>query len=404
MKMYRMSLNISSLPESVKEILKKLETESNLAVKGGLARLVLLHSLKKAGKVIEEERMAAENKVKDLDIIIFHSQRLAESRNYLLKREKELREILSEVLTEKHIDFNGRDIEPVRGSLKKSDKTRTLTKVLRTRDLTINEVVLISEKGRWVLYYSPRCWRDLISSVGMLTSGGWKTVRYETGRMRMLPTNYGFFRLLRFWVEGKVKKIWLPSWMRRAHLQEMARLQRKGALPEGANLGRYALVVWNQYKDAEMKIKNRWMIALNSLGFTDLLSFDVFVKEQQLLDAFKYQQDFTFEDDIPLSEIIEKLLTERKKKQEDREKRKAEMATCSHNFKTINCNDCPQHCEYCKFRMCPICNYVEKKEFPCNLMFQAGDWRRDINSLICFPYRARTRKKAEKNKFSYISS
>ncbi|HDJ30415.1 MAG TPA: hypothetical protein ENF31_00395 [bacterium] len=394
MKIYRAEIDLKVLPNTGREILEKLKTERNLAVKGGLSRLALLHNMERVGKAVDRERMGIEDRIKDIDVVVFHSQSLSKSREYLLEKEKELKGALSDIVLDNGIRFDGRDIEPVRGSLKTEYRAKTLTKVLRTRDLTFNEVVLIPEDSRWIAYYSPRCWRDLIEGVGMLTSGGWKTVRYDSGRM--LPTNYGFFRLLRFWVEGKVKKIWLPSWMVKIHLKEMNRLQKEGVLPEGANLGRYSRIIANQYKSAEPELKRRWMIVLNYLGFTDLLSFDTFMKEQELLDILKHQEEFSFEDDIPLSEIIEKTLIERKKKQKDREMRKARMMNCRHKFVDIECDGCGQHC---KIRKCSLCNYVEKqKEFKCNLIFQTGDWRRDINSLIAFPYRKRTRQKTRRTK------
>ena len=77
--------------------------------------------------------------------------------------------------------------------------------------------------------------------------------------------------------------------MIKVHLEEMNRLQKKGLLPEGANLGRYGRIIAEEYRDAEPQLRQRWIRALNYLGFTDLPSFELFAKEQELLDTFKYQ-------------------------------------------------------------------------------------------------------------------
>jgi len=381
MKIYKAEMDLSIVPEIAREVLKRLGQERNLAIKGGLARLVLLHNMINVGKYIDRKRMEIEDKIHDIDIIVLHSQPLAKSRDYLLEKETALKEMLSSVISEKEIRFDGRDIEPVRGSFKdECKKTKTLAKILRSRDLTFNEVVLVPENEKWIAYYTPRCWRDLINGIGMLTSGGWKTIRYDAGRM--VPSNYGFFRLLRFWVEGRVTKIWLPSWMIKVHLEEMNRLQKKGLLPEGANLGRYGRIIAEEYRDAEPQLRQRWIRALNYLGFTDLPSFELFAKEQELLDTFKYQE-FSFKEEVSLSEVIDKMLEERRQKEKDRRERKSKMMSCEHKFIEINCNGCPQRC---KIKKCVFCNYVENdKEFLCNLIFQTGDWKRDVSSLIAFP-------------------
>ena len=91
----------------------------------------------------------------------------------------------------------------------------------------------------------------------MLTSGGKKLIRYDYGRM--LPTNYGFFRLFRLWVEGKVEKIYLPEWWISTHFQEAERLEKE-------RFGNYALVIAHQYKNATSQIQKRWGLVLNELG------------------------------------------------------------------------------------------------------------------------------------------
>ncbi|MCD6550362.1 hypothetical protein J7K24_02340 [bacterium] len=377
MKIERAVIKEDILPDKIKAILDALIKEKNLAIKGGVARTVLLYYMKQGRKRINEKRLEIEKDLSDIDVIVLHSQSLARSKEYLIQREEILREVLSEFISE-GIRFDGRDIEPVRGSLLRPEyKQKTLTKILRTRDLTINEVVLIPESNYWTAYFSKRCWRDLLCSIGMLTSGGWKTIRYDAGRM--IPTNYGFYRLLKFWVEKKVGRIWLPKWMIEVHLKE---IERRNTV-EGASLGRYSRVIVNQYRNSSPQIKKRWMRALRYLGFTDLESFEIFAKEQELLDALQNQEEFLFEENVSLFQMIEKTLHERKKKQKDREERKKRMKRCLHKFSVIQCNGCERRC---RINKCLYCDYVEKRgEFQCNEIFRTGDWCRDPSSLISFP-------------------
>jgi len=268
MKIQRCWIDITLLPVAIRAILELLQGQKELAIKGGLARLALLEKLKKEGKEIKDFRLLRERALKDVDIIIFHYRRLAEEKDCLVARQREIKEMLNPILQKHGIRFDGRDTEPFRGSLKGEYKQETLERILSGRDLTINEIVLVFEDNRWFAYYRPRCYRDLILGIAMLTNnGGWKTIRYDAGRI--IPTNYGLYRLLRPWVEGKVEKIFLPDWQIKAHLKEISKLQQQGKLPEGANLGRYSLILSGQYRNANEQVKERWMRALFHLGLTD---------------------------------------------------------------------------------------------------------------------------------------
>jgi len=381
---YRIEINTSILPEVFQKILNILIEEKNLAIKGGLARaifLILAFEIEK--KPISSFRLKIEENLKDLDLIIFHYFRLAESKEYLLRREATLKTNLSSVLQENNIRFDGRDIEPIKGTIMDQDcKKKLIYKILTTRDLTINEIILIPECGRWYAYCTQQGWRDLIGGIGVLSPNGWKTVRRDKGRM--VPTNYGLFRLFRFFVEGKVRKIWLPQWMINIHLTEMKRLQEEGKLPEGATLGRYSRILTSQFRDADEEIKLRWMQLLNSLGFTDLASFDDYAKEQELLDGLN--NEFDFEDQVLLETIIEKTLVERKEKQESKHLRNQQMEKCEeHLFEEIYCENC-QSVTGCKIKKCVLCNRVEASELLfCNKIFQESDWTKEENALINFP-------------------
>jgi hypothetical protein len=380
---YKIEVNTSILPEVSQTILSNL-LEEGVGPKGGLARSVLLkmESEKKDSKIDLYRLDIEENRLKDLDFVILYRQQLSKEKEFLLSREVEIRQKIQETLKEKNIRFDGRDIEPVRGSFSGDLKLKTITKILITRDLTINEVLLVPEEGKWYCYYTRQGRQDLISGIGMLAPNGWKTTRSDLGRL--IPSNYGFFRLLRFWVEGKVSKIWLPKWMINVHLAEIQRLQDEGKLPEGATLGRYSRILVAQYRNADAIIKKRWMQTLNLLGFTDLASFDDYSKEQELLDGLT--NDFDFEENISLKEVIEKTIKERQEKQNSRHIRNQEMEECiKHVFETTYCHNCKIN-GGCEIKKCVLCNHIEKPEnMQCNEIFRTSHWKADTCSVLFFP-------------------
>jgi hypothetical protein len=378
---YKGSLDLKTIPEPVREVLERLKETKGLVIKGGLARLALLEMLIKQGKRINSRRLEIERNIKDLDIILIHYNTLPQSRDFLLQKEQEVRKKLEKIT----LLLRGQDIEPVRGKIDEegNSEEKTIRKILGTRDLTINEIVLVPENKEWQMCYTKRCWRDAIRGIGMLNARDSKTTRMDLGRI--VPSNRGFYRLFRFWVEGKVEMIWLPEWQRVAHLLEMARRQLLKELPLGANLGRYSLVIGNNYRDADVQTKRRWMIVLRRLGFTDLGDWETFVKEQNLLDELR-NGDFEFESELPFEEIIDRLIAERAQRQEAREQRRAKRDQCEHQFESLTCEGCPIRCVIQKCQKCT--RYLldpRIKTLPCNEIFLSGNWRADERALMRFP-------------------
>jgi len=388
---YKVRLDERIIPGSIKVVLERLKEEKGIVIKGGVARLCMLEMLVRQEKNINTERIEIERDVKDLDLILIHWDTLPKSREFLIEKEREIREKLGDVISN-GILLRGQDIEPVKGRIDKEGKIdeNTIKKILASkeagRDLTINEVVLVSENGEWQMYYTKRCWRDIITGIGMLNAKDSRITRRDLGRI--VPSNRGFYRLMRFWVEGKVEKIWLPEWQRQVHLLEMARLQNKGDLPLGANLGRYSLIITKQYANASNEIKRRWITALNVLGFTDIRSFETFTKEQQLLDDLKYN-GFEFESEQSFEKIIDISIEQIKQREEARLQRKAKREECEHEFETVICEGCKAHCQIQKCQKCTryIIVKPELQELLCNEIFVAGNWKAEPKSLRAFPKR-----------------
>jgi len=401
---YKVKLDASILPGPVKKVLGRFKEEKGLVLKGGGARLALLLMLERHGKEINPERVAREKETKDLDIILIHLGTLPKSRDFLLQREQEIREKIRDT----KLVLMGRDIEPVRGKVGKDGRISedTVERILRSRDLTINEVILVPENGQWWMYYTKRCWRDIILSIGMLNAKDPKTTRIDLGRI--VPSNRGFYRLFKFWVEEKVEKIWLPEWQRIAHLTEMFRLQGEGKIPDGANIGSYSLIIAERYNDSDITIKRRWLRALTLLNFPDYEDFDYFVEEQRFWHNLKNQDnEFQFESNPSFEQIIDRLISERAQRQEARHRRKELRNQCQHEFATITCEGCSRRCVFQKCQKCT--QYVmigpnvmiesRGQELPCNKIFITGNWRADEKSLRSFPKKSSLKRALPKGFF-----
>ena len=365
-------IDVSVLPETVRKILALLKDE-NLVVKGGLTRFVFLKKILSEDGVPEKirlwlkERARIEENINDLDIVLFHWKTLKQSKEVLLGEEKKIKEKIIPFLNEREVLFRGQDIEPVKWS---KDRRATIQKILGTRDLTINEVILKPEKDGWHICYTPRCKTDLIRGIGALTGNNSRTIRYDRGRI--IPGNYGFLRLLKFLVEKKVHKVWLPDWMVKAHLVEVERIQKKEVIPLGMPMGNYGLLLVHQYSQAPAEIKRRWIKVLNKLGFTDLESFELFAQEQALLRGMN--GGFFFQD-LSFSESIDKMIELRNDQQTRRQVRREEREKCNHNFEETVCKGC--RCR-CNIKKCPKCDHIELEhgvqELPCNTFFKDPQW------------------------------
>ena len=365
---------LGKLPEAVQDSLSTLVTEPNLAIKGGVARLVLLQHLIGQRKEIHPFRFRTEQNVKDLDMIIFHKNSLPKEKEELVQRVTELKDSLAGI----PIPVQNRDFEAMKGN------PGNIKKILNSRDLTINQTVLVPDitKETWHLCYTKNCWRDILRGIGMLTPNGVKLIRYDWGRM--LPTNYGFLRLLRFWVEGKVEQIYLPDWWLSTHFKEIDRLHEEGKVPLEFYLGRYSLILVNQYANADWQIKERWMRVLTKLGFTDLYDFDKFAQEQNILLQIR-DQIFNFEEERPFGQIIDRIIQEREQRQKARQSRKQGRQECQHQFTTLTCQGCNFFCKIQRCKCGQIIKPTEPRDLPCNWIFKISNWSKNPASLRRFP-------------------
>jgi hypothetical protein len=382
---FKVKVNLGWLSQPLLEVLEKLKNENDLAIRGGVARLVLLESLQAQGKKISKPRIERErtHAKQDLDVILTHNENLSKAKEILLDRAKKIME------KDLPIPLMEDGFEPFQGDLANE---KTIKRILATRDLTINEVILIPRDGQWWMYYTKRAWRDALLGIGMLNARDPTLTRRDLGRI--VPTSRGFYRLLRAFIEGIVEKIWLPEWQVTAHLLEMARLQSLKKIPVGQNLGGYSLLIARRYKDSPV-MQKRWMQVLRKLRFITLQSWQEFIAEQKLLEALtsnkKIKIDLAtlifnlggeFAEEITLKEKIELLIQRNQRRKEARRERQLQRETCQHRFESIQCEGCRIRCWIQKCQKCTRVIFPNKTELPCNRIFIAGDWRTFKNSLI----------------------
>lgn len=377
----------TEVPEKIRDTLCLLSDEEYLGVKGGYAKAVLGQMLINAGKI--HNNLALNNNLDslDLDIVLTFVGTRKNNIDNLSKRVTELTEKLKTV-----IQLHPEDVEMLSGNLHSNEKT--VRKFLESRDLTINEVVLIPKDGNWLLVYTDKCYRDTINSTAMLAANGKGTVRYDYGRLVAGP--YGICRLVRFLVEGKVKSIYLPKWWIERNNQEARRLNKE-------NLGVYGLILAERYLK-KPSLQSELIKALNALELTDLIDFGIYKREQEVF--FKLQRnnkEFNFNHSRTFREIQQHLIEKEEQRKISQSQRKKFREECNHkNTEKFVCRYCPPH--GCTIEACGSCTkrvIASSRGSPipisrlfCNVAYKQGNVYHDKASFFpYFPDRNRNRHK-----------
>lgn len=359
---YRIKLDcLPPLPPEVRKILEIIleeDKEESIIIKGGIARLVLLENMIERTKIKNQrERMQSERRVNDMDIIVLH-------RETLLKSAELLKQIVNRIrskLLSSGIYLDPEDIEPIKIN---GGMDKTINRIVYSRDMTINQVVMKYENENWILYYTPQCYRHLKSAIGMLGAEGKGTLRLDVGRK--VPTPYGLFRMLKFWVEGKILSLRFPAWMLEVYKEELKRT--KGIFPMGA----YGAMIAEKYSSDPEKQRNL-LIALKTLGLTNLENFDQFSKQQHELFQEKTGKVFKFQT-RSFEDILENIMDKRQKKVENIIERKNEREGCAHEFDKFVCGGCKMHCNFQKCKNCTAHHQIQTEiELPCNVAIKAGN-------------------------------
>ncbi len=372
----KVKLDASTLDAKARAILKQLSKAKTAGVvkvvKGRYARLGLKFLPEINEKI--EKRYVSKEEGGDLDIALVYSGISGRRRiEFLVEQIAIISEAIQDTLEENHILFREQDIEPIRGKfVEGAVSDETIRQILMSRDLTINQVVLILEDGAWYICYTDLCQEHTISGVGMLNPMGRRVTRLQSGKI--VPTNRGLVRLLKFFSKGIVDWIYVPTNHLVTHFAEMKRLQEIGKESPGT-LGKHGLVVACEHKSADLWTKSRLMSALYGMRFTNLRDFNQWAAEQKKLNGNSEDGEFIYKKIRPVEEALAEIFAKNRERQENQTERRRERDNCRHEFKTITCHGCNVGC---KVKRCTECTryIVVKPEdgiLPCNKIFKNGN-------------------------------
>ncbi len=361
---------IAKFPPFVEYALDSLAPEQEMVIKGGLARLCCIEALAFANDGFpDQERQAIERRINDVDIIIFHKGTLPKSKDFLVEKFLRIRQNLDA----QGIELKSEDAEPVKGEIGEY----ALRKILCDADLTINESILAPSGGRWVLWTTKECLRDLREGVGFLNA---KPAHFRYERGRFMPSNLGWMRLVKFLAEGKISSIYMPRWWREAHFASMKQKMEAGDLPWGASLGLYSLSLMEKKAGGKPELQSNIMKILNALRFTDIINPDEYIAKQKEGFAAKGQlfelKKFAFE------EIIDRAVEKKSQVFDRRHDRNVIKNSCEHFWEQYVCDGCARHCA---LKLCTQCPAVETMDLPCNDIIARAAWPEDAKSLWRLP-------------------
>lgn len=328
------------LPKKIIKVLEVLAPIKNIIIKGGFAKTILGQILKNEKKI--KKNRAIENaweKPLDIDLILTFAGTKKKNLPFLNEKVIELKEKLQKT----GFELSGRDIELIKGTL--NDKG-TVRKILETREMTMNEVILAPEQKQWFLYHTDKAHRDIINSVAMLTVNNPPTVRYDYGRLITSP--YGTVRLMRFFIEEKVETIYLPRWWIERNNKEAEKTNRP-------KLSSYGLILAERYTEFP-KLQTKLIKILNEFELTNANDFNEYKKEQEILFQKYSGKKFELTKETSFEQLQTALLKKQERQTDRRRERKKLRTACSHFVESFICTRCHKEC---KIKYCIKCNKIE---------------------------------------------
>lgn len=357
---------IANFPPFVEYALDSLAPENDIIVKGGLARLCCIEALSFANDGFgDEKRQAIERGINDVDIILLHKGSLPKSKDFLIEKFLRIRQNLDA----QGIELKSEDAEPVKGEL----DDYTFRKVLLDADMTINESIVVRAGGKWALWTTKECVRDLVKGVGFLNAKP-AHFRYEKGRF--MPSNLGWMRLIKFLAEGKINSIYMPRWWRDAHLASMRQKMEAGTLPWGAALGLYSLSLMEKKAGGNPELQKKIMKILKALDFAEIDDPAEYIKKQK--ESFAAQNQLFELKKFTFNEIIDRAIEKKNQVFDKRHDRNVLKSACDHFWEQYICDGCAKHCA---LQLCAQCPAVETTDLPCNDIIARAAWPEDEKSL-----------------------
>lgn len=356
----------SGLPQFAKTALDALREEPDIVIKGGLARLCLIEKLFSLKRWRDEARRKIEQNTKDIDLVFLYYHTVGKDKEYLLQRFEQVKNLLEG----KGIVLKGEDVRPIKGRVDK----RTIAKILTsTADLTINECLLAAVGGKWEIFYTPQCLRDLAGGVGFLDPQDGH-IRYSWGRV--MPSNLGWARLVKFLAQEKIKKIYLPVWWVTEHLKETEKLSIQNYESKGLAMGLYGLSLMEKYGKNNPVFQQRAAKIICALGFSPSRDPYEFI-EQQRQNLQSQGKDFALKN-LSFEESLEHTIYKQRAREQNRHNRNINKEACDHQWQEWTCDGCAS---YCKLTSCLMCKASGTNELPCNKRIELASWEEDKDSL-----------------------
>jgi hypothetical protein len=383
--LFQEEISLETTPPLFQKLLHIFSHQERVVLHGGVARFLFLLSLQSKGEIIPPQKIEQEEHIKDIDLVMLHERSLEKEKPNLLARLSMLQDLCSNL----EVIIGADNVLTKRIPPKFLDKSivspEIIIPLVQNNDITVNQVVAVPEETSWRIFYTNHCLRDTLLSVGMPYPQE-RNVQEVFGHLILAP--YGIFRLLKFLVEGKVEKIWLPSWMISLHKQQCEKSWKEGTLPEGSYLGRYSLILGHKYAQADSNVQERWIKTLSFFGLTKERSFSDFIKkETALFDVFdasvEGREKFQFSERT-FSDVIDTTVRRQKARSFKNIKILEQRQQCSHTYR-VHKVPCMFHCTIKQCDACQRVLFQRGREIPCNLLVKQSAWKRDVASLHTFP-------------------
>ena len=356
----------AQLPEFAQVALDALREEPDIAIKGGLARLCLIETLATKKMWSDVARSKIETGIKDLDLVFLYHHTIGKDKDYLLSRFDKMENYLAT----KRILLKGEDVRPIKGGIDEPTIKKILT---TTADLTINECLVANIGGKWMIFYTPQCERDLIEGVGFLDPQDGH-IRYSAGRV--LPSNLGWARMIKFLVQEKIRQLYIPAWWPAEHLRETERQSAAFYNSKGLAIGLYGLSLMEKYGGENLLFQQRAVKILAALGFSPTRDPNEFV-EQQKQNLKEQGKTFALKE-LSFGESLENTIYKQRARETKRHNRNVGKEQCEHMWEEWACDGCSPHCT---LRSCALCKASETTDLPCNKRIMLANWPDDHDSL-----------------------
>lgn len=216
-------------------------------------------------------------------------------------------------------ELSAEDVEPIRyeGKLIRGIP-KSVISVLNTRDQTRNEVVLMKQGDKLMMYYTRECQQAIARDEAVIAPGDPTVSRIHIGKFVILPR--GAARMICSAVkEQDIRFIHLP----RGDVDIMIR-EAKGYEP----LGAYGILLCEYLKGYSEEVKTNAMKLLVASRLTRITNFKEYGERLHAEHLEKYGQPFVLNKDRSLYEVFMSKKFDFERREHGKEQRKEDRDNC----------------------------------------------------------------------------